>query len=102
MHVDMYGATCATTLSLPGDINGPGRIAIANSWFGSVKTAIALKESGLYSIKLLKKVNEQSSQESPDSLDLAVGKWVACTANLDGVELHALSFRDLSKKQVNL
>ena len=102
MHVAMYGATCATTLSLPSDISGPGRIAIANSWFGSVKTAIILKESGSYSIKLLKKVHEQSSQESLDSLDFAVGKWVAYTANLGGVEVHAVSFQDLSKKQVNL
>ena len=44
-HVAMYGATCATTLSLPSDINGTGRIVITDSWFGSVKTVIALEES---------------------------------------------------------
>ena len=38
-HVSMYGATCATTLSLPSVINRTGRIAIV------VKTVIALKES---------------------------------------------------------
>ena len=50
----MNGATCATTLSLPSDINRIGRIVIADSWFGSVKTVIALKESSLHSVKLVK------------------------------------------------
>ena len=42
-HVVLYGATCAITSSLPSDINGTGRIAIAVSWFGSANTVIALK-----------------------------------------------------------
>ena len=42
-----YGATCVTTLNLPSGINGTGRIAIADSWFGSVKTVIALEKSDL-------------------------------------------------------
>ena len=53
-HVAMNGATCATTLSLPSDINRTGRIVKADSWFGSVKTVIALKESSLHSVKLVK------------------------------------------------
>ena len=57
-HVAMYGATCTTTLTLPSDTNGIGRIEMADSWFGSVKTVIALKESGLYSVILMKKAHK--------------------------------------------
>ena len=76
-HVAMYGARCATTLSLPRDINGTGRIAIAHSLFGSVNTVIALKKSGLYSVKIVKKVHKQFPQVSLDSHDFTVAKWIA-------------------------
>ena len=42
-HVKKYGATCATTLRLTRPYHGTGRTIIADSWFGSVKTAIALR-----------------------------------------------------------
>ena len=101
-HIVMYGATSGTTLSLPSDINRTGRIVIADSWFGSVKTITILKESGLYSVKLMKKAYLQFPQKSLDLHDFTVGKWVAYTVNLAGVELQAVSFQDLKKKQENL
>ena len=58
----MYGATCA--MSLPSDINRTGRIVVGNSWFGSVKTVNALKESDLYFVKLKRKAHKQFPQES--------------------------------------
>ena len=61
-HVAMYGATCATTLSLRSDSSGTWRIARADSWFGSVKTVTVLKESSLYSVKLVKTAHRQFSQ----------------------------------------
>ena len=94
-HVAMYGATCATPLSLSSDINETGKIVIADTWFGSVKTVIALKESALYSVKLVKKADERFPQESQDSHDFIAGNWVAYTANFDGTELQAVSFQDL-------
>ena len=42
-HVSKYGATCATTLRLTTDFYGTKRMVIVDSWFDSVKTAIALK-----------------------------------------------------------
>ena len=90
-HVAVYGATCATTLNLPSDINGTGRIVIADSWYGIVKTVIALKESGLSSVRLVK----WFPQESLDSHDFTVGMWVAYSANLDGDELQAVNFQEL-------
>ena len=44
-HVSKYGAICATTLRLTTDFHGTGRIVIADSWFDSVKMAIALKRN---------------------------------------------------------
>ena len=74
-------------MSLSSDINGTGRTVIADSWFGSVKTVISLEESGLYLVVMLvKKAHKQFPREVLDSHDLAVGKWVAYTANFDCFE----------------
>ena len=98
-YVGKYGATCATTLRLTENIHGSGRIVIAASWFGSVKTAIALKERGLYSIMLVKTAHKRYPREKMAEHDLSMGEWVAYTANLDGVDLQACSFQDLKLKQ---
>ena len=84
-HPCALHATCATTLCLTSDIHETGKVVIANPWFGCVKTAIALKECGLYSVMLVNTAHRRSPRESLDSHDLAVGDWVAYTANLDGV-----------------
>ena len=91
-HVAVYGATCAITLSLPSDINGTGRIAIADCWFGSFKTFITSKESDLYSVKLVKKAHKQFPQESLDSHDFTVGKWVAYTAKSYELKSHPIIY----------
>ena len=62
IKLEMYDGKCATTLSLRSDSNGTWRIAIADSWFGSVKTVIVLKESSLYSVKLVKTAHRQFPQ----------------------------------------
>lgn len=53
-HVAMYVTTGTTNLGLTSDIHKTWRIVIADSWFKSVKTAITLKECGLYSAMLVK------------------------------------------------
>ena len=53
-HLKEYGATAATTIQLTAPYHGPGRHIIADSWFGSVKTAVVLSKRGLYSIMLVK------------------------------------------------
>ena len=90
-HFAMHGAT---TLHLTSDIHGTGRIVIANSWFVSVKTAIALKECGFYSVMLVKTTHKRFPRVSLDSHYLAVRERVEYTAKLAGVELQAMSFQD--------
>ena len=58
-HVNKYGATCAATIRLTSPYHGTGRVVIADSWFGSVKTAIALKEHGLFSVMLVKTAHKR-------------------------------------------
>ena len=53
-YVSDFGATCATMLRLVESIAASGRVVIGDSWFGSVKAAIQLREQGLYSIMLFK------------------------------------------------
>ena len=84
-HIGKYGATCATTLRLTDNIHGSGRIVIAGSWFGSVKTAIALKERGLYSVMVVKTAHKRYPRKKLAEHDLSMGEWVAYTAKLDGV-----------------
>ena len=98
-HVSKYGATCATTLHLTTDFHGTGRIVIADSWFGSVKTAIALKQSELYSIMIVKTPHKRFRREALDSHDLEIGEWVAYNVTFDDVKLQAVSFQDIKKKQ---
>ena len=88
------------TLRLTTDFDGTRRIVIANSWFGSVKTAIALKQSGLYSIiMIVKTVDKRFPREALDSHDLEIRKWVAYNAKFDDVKLQVVSFQDIKKKQ---
>ena len=96
-HVSKYGATCATTLHLTTDFYGTGRIVIADSGFGSVKMATALKQSGLYSIMIVETAHKRFPREALDSHE--IGEWVAYNATFDDVKLQALSFQDLKKKQ---
>ena len=98
-HVSDYGATCATTLRLTESYHGTGRIVVADSWFGSVKTAIALKKSGLYSAMVVKTAHKRYPREHLNAHQLAMGEWVAYKATLDDVELQAICFQDLKKKQ---
>ena len=97
-HVSKYGATCATTLRLTTDFHGTGTIVKADSWFGSVKTATALKQSGLYSIMIVKTAHKRFPREALDSYDLETGEWVAYNAKFDGKKLQAVSFQDIKKK----
>ena len=54
-HVDRVGATTATCLRLTEPWKGTGPIVVADSWFGSVKSAKELLQTnGLFSILLVK------------------------------------------------
>ena len=72
-HVSNYGAKCATTLRLTTDFHGTGRIVIADTWFDSVKMALALKQSGLYSIMIVKTAHKRFPREALDFHNLEIG-----------------------------
>ena len=74
-------------------------MVIVDSWFGSVKTAIALKQSGLYSIMIVKTAHKRFPREALDFHGLEIGEWVAYNATFDGVKLQVVSFQDIKKKQ---
>ena len=49
-----YGVATATTLRLVAPYFGSARVVIADSWFGSYKCAVALRQKGLFSIMNIK------------------------------------------------
>lgn len=71
---------------------------IADSWFGSVKSAIKLYNiNGLYSNMLVKTAHVNYPRfllGTPKR-----GSWNSATAEIDGVELLAVKFMDLKEKQ---
>ena len=94
-----YDVTTATTLRLVKHLGGTGRTVIGDSWFGSVKTAVALKKVGLYSILLVKTVHKKFPCTLLNQTSLKRGEWVAYTGKIEEVELQACSFQDLKLKQ---
>ena len=97
-HVKEYGATTATTIWLTAPYHGTGHRIIADSWFGSVKTAVALSKRGLYSIMLVKTAHKDFPRLYLSEKTLDRGEWVACSTEKDGVKLQACRFRDLQIK----
>ena len=49
-----WGATAACTMRLCEPWFNTGRVVIADSWFGSLKTAVGLLQNGLYSVMNVK------------------------------------------------
>ena len=97
--VPEYGATTATVLRLTKHVQGTGRTIIADSWFGSVKSAAELMKVGLYSIMLVKTAHKNYPRELLNETELERGEWVAYAGTHDGINLQAVSFMDLKKKQ---
>ena len=95
-HVKKYCATCETTLQLT---KPSGRIVVADSWFSSVKMAIALLNVGVYSDMQVKITHLRYPRDLLDTHMLQKGEWVAYTAEIDGVPLMAVNFHDIIMKQ---
>ena len=93
-HVQEYGVTTATTLHLTQSYHGSGRCIIADSWFGSVKSASELMRQGLYSIMLVKTTHKDFPHQPLGEEPLQHGEWKAYTTNKDGVKLQACRFHD--------
>ena len=58
-HVRPFRATTATVICLTQPCHSTRRRVIADSWFGSVKSAVELLKNGLYSIMLVKTAHKQ-------------------------------------------
>lgn len=97
-YADGLGATAATSVRLPEPYHGSGRIIIADSWFGSVKTVGELRNRGLYSIMIVKTAHKQYPRLLLPETALQRKEWEAYTATIDGVEYQACRFLDLKMK----
>ena len=84
---DGYGAITATTLRLTAAYHGTGRIIVANSWFGSLKTALALMKCGLYCNMFIKTAHKGFPRELLNQTDLSRGEWAAYAADVEGVKI---------------
>ena len=71
---------------------------IADSWFGSVKSAVQLLKKGLHSIMLVKTAHKQFSMCLLGQKTLEMGQWVAYTATVND-KVQACQFRDLKLKE---
>ena len=84
---DEYGATTATTLRLTAAYHGTGRIIVADSWFGSLKTVIALIKCGLYCNMLVKTAHKGFPRQLLNQTDLSRGESAAYAADVEGVRV---------------
>ena len=98
-HVKKFGATCATTLRLTKPLHGSGRVIIADSWFGSVKTVSQLRKAGLHAAMVVKTAHKMYPVDLLSTNKLKRGEWGSYTSEIDGVKLMATSFMDLKLKQ---
>lgn len=94
-----FGATTATVLRLCERYKGSGRVVVGDSWFASVKTAVALHKWGLYFIGPIK----TATRSYPKAFLLAQplserGKHFCLQATHEGVHLTALVWRDKKTK----
>ena len=74
-RVREYGATAATTLCLTQPYHGSDICIIADSWFGSVKSASKLMRWGLYSIMLVKTAHKDFPRQLLGEEPLQHDEW---------------------------
>ena len=59
---------------------------VADSWFGSVKSAVELQKRGLFSIMLVKTAHKNFPQTLLGEACLQRGEWQSCTTEMtDGI-----------------
>ena len=87
--VKPFGATTATTIRLTQPYHGGGCRVIADSWFGSVKSARELMKHGLYYIMVVKTAHKNFSRQLLSAKKLERGEWVPYNTERDEVKLLA-------------
>ena len=94
-YVREWGQTTATTLRLTAPFQGKGKVLIIDSWFGSTRTAYALKKlQGTYTVANVK----QNSRGFPKLQLLAScpdrGDTTSMSVEVNGVKLYASCHKD--------
>lgn len=102
-HHRELGATTATVKRLVEGIRDTNRIVVGDSWFGSVKTAVMLREMGLYANMLVKTAHKNYPMKMLNGQTLQRGQWKSVHAEVQGengtqVKLLATDFLDLQLK----
>ena len=99
-HVHELCATPATCLHLTESLKGSGQTVVADSWFGSIKSAVQLiNQNGLNSIMLVKTTYKNYPVDMLNESQLAQGKWIALQTKKKDVKLHTVKFLNLKEKQ---
>ena len=93
-YVGEYGATTATVLRLTQAYHGSGRIIVGDSWFGSVKTAVALSKVGLYCNMMVKTAHKNFPRDLLNETQLARGEWNAYHTVIDDVPVQVYTALD--------
>ena len=98
--VQELGATTATTLRLTEPWRGSGRVVVADSWFGSIKTAVQLVNTqGLHFIGIVKTAHKGYPRQMLREKKINRGEWNSVSGVVDGVKLLAVHFVDLQVKE---
>ena len=97
-HAKEHVATTATTLCLMQPYHGSDPCVVADSWFGSVKSAVELRKRGLYGIMLVKTAHHDFPRLLLGGPNLKCGRWVACSTVKDEIKLQACLSKDLKVK----
>ena len=95
------GHTAATSLRLTKPYWGKAKVALGDSWFGSVKTCKELLERGVFSVLLVKTAHKNYPKLLLHERDLARGEWEsAILANSENkAKLFACLFKDKKEFQ---
>lgn len=100
---DEFASTVATTLRLVKPYFGSGRVVIADSYFGSIPTAVALKKHGLSCIMAVKKKlywpKKYPGPQLLAGLLEPYGSHYSLSAQVEGYRLYCTALRD---RKINL
>eukprot|EP00117_Sycon_ciliatum_P037715 scpid101596/ scgid3763/ len=90
-----FDAGTATTLRLTDTWHGSGRMVCGDSWFASVKTAVALMKHGLFFAGVVKTTHTAFPLKLLSAMcPSPKGRFVSATAQRDGIALNAVAWRD--------
>ena len=105
LHAAEHGHGTGVTLRLTTPWHSSGRVVVADSAFGSVKTAVQMRKSGMHFIGMVKTAHMKYPKKYFDAMErqpgvLERGNTRSLTATVDGVPLAAHCWFDNTPKQL--